>query len=388
MGVKYVKDFDFPSSAGFHGSNKMPARAGVNAPARGAPRMEAPPRVGKAQGYAKGGPVRLRGGGTPAPGSRAFMRDVPGRGDYKQVTNPLGYLGIGSKVVNVPKGYAQQKERIAAVKKSMPFEPGAKVTPGVKSVQQAIREFPNAKYDPAYDPRYAEQAKKAQAAKNAARKKPTVTVEQVPDKGAPSRGGGSGISSGGAMARGMPMSGLPDTRRGSVTVEETEEQGYRRGGSVKSRKIGKVMREYKEGKLHSGSKKGPMVKNPKQAMAIALSEAGRMKKAKGGSVSKGPSTRGTARKGREQGRQDRMERWAEQRMKHAEKYAPGLSLDMSEYAKGGKVKHSDVQMDKSMMKKAVHKHERSMHPGKPLTKLRRGGVPSYGRKAMYGGGKC
>lgn len=41
----------------------------------------------------------------------------------------------------------------------------------------------------------------------------------------------------------------------------------------KSGKISKVMHEYKEGELHSGSKKGPLVKNPKQAVAIALSEA-------------------------------------------------------------------------------------------------------------------
>jgi hypothetical protein len=39
------------------------------------------------------------------------------------------------------------------------------------------------------------------------------------------------------------------------------------------KKVGKVMGEYKSGKLHSGSKSGPMVKNPKQAIAIALSEA-------------------------------------------------------------------------------------------------------------------
>ena len=38
-------------------------------------------------------------------------------------------------------------------------------------------------------------------------------------------------------------------------------------------KVGKVMTEFKEGKLHSGSKKGPEVTNPKQAIAIALSEA-------------------------------------------------------------------------------------------------------------------
>lgn len=39
------------------------------------------------------------------------------------------------------------------------------------------------------------------------------------------------------------------------------------------KKVEKVMKEYKEGTLHSGSKKGPKVKKRKQAIAIALSEA-------------------------------------------------------------------------------------------------------------------
>ena len=43
------------------------------------------------------------------------------------------------------------------------------------------------------------------------------------------------------------------------------------------RKISKVMKEYKAGKLNSGSPKGPVVKNRKQAVAIALSEAGMSK---------------------------------------------------------------------------------------------------------------
>jgi len=38
------------------------------------------------------------------------------------------------------------------------------------------------------------------------------------------------------------------------------------------------MRKFKEGKLHSGSKKGPIVTSRDQAVAIALSEAGMSKK--------------------------------------------------------------------------------------------------------------
>ena len=43
-------------------------------------------------------------------------------------------------------------------------------------------------------------------------------------------------------------------------------------------KVKKVMKEYKSGSLHSGSKKGPVVKSRKQAIAIALSEAKKAKK--------------------------------------------------------------------------------------------------------------
>jgi|KBSMisStandDraft_5_1062788.scaffolds.fasta_scaffold201254_4 hypothetical protein len=44
------------------------------------------------------------------------------------------------------------------------------------------------------------------------------------------------------------------------------------------KKVKVVMKEFKSGKLHSGSKKGPKVENPKQAIAIALSEARRKRK--------------------------------------------------------------------------------------------------------------
>lgn len=45
------------------------------------------------------------------------------------------------------------------------------------------------------------------------------------------------------------------------------------------KKVKKVMREYKGGTLHSG-KGGPVVKDQKQAVAIAISEAEKAKKAK------------------------------------------------------------------------------------------------------------
>lgn len=48
----------------------------------------------------------------------------------------------------------------------------------------------------------------------------------------------------------------------------------------KQAKVGKVMKEWKAGELHSGSKKGPMVTSRAQAIAIGLSEAGMTKKPK------------------------------------------------------------------------------------------------------------
>lgn len=361
MGVKYVKDFEFPAQAGFHSSN-MPARAGMsakgmpsrakpNAPARGAARMESGPKMGKGQGYADGGRVKIQGrnqaeikaamakaaaqrkaaaaakkaqpksmskqagpvmaptsivsgrsvskdydssmaptkieipipapkkssygkygmqeyakggsvkklarGGTPVPGSKASLGRMPGSKDYYQISNPLSRVGIGSRVVNIPKQTNEQRQRLEAVHKG--------------SRTNAFTGAPNPDYDPAYDPAYEEQ-----------------------------------------------FGRIEEFRRDREPMKKAS------GG-----KVAKVMREYKAGKLHSGSKKGPMVKNPKQAMAIALSEERRMKKAMGGAVDNyagktGPY-RGSPKKAKMLGRQDRRAREA---MERAEKHAPGRSIDM------------------------------------------------------------
>lgn len=81
--------------------------------------------------------------------------------------------------------------------------------------------------------------------------------------------------------------------------------GYAKGGSVKgAAKVSKVMREFKRGELHSGSKEGPRVKSRDQAVAIALSEARRaegkkpVRKQDGGAI--GRARRSQAEEAREE----------------------------------------------------------------------------------------
>lgn len=48
----------------------------------------------------------------------------------------------------------------------------------------------------------------------------------------------------------------------------------------KQAKVQTVMHEFKHGSLHSGSKKGPLVRSRKQAVAIAMSQSGQTKRRK------------------------------------------------------------------------------------------------------------
>jgi hypothetical protein len=55
--------------------------------------------------------------------------------------------------------------------------------------------------------------------------------------------------------------------------------------------------------------------------------------------------------------------------------AKKMNMGGMAYAKGG-MTHEDAKMDKSMMQKAVNKHEGRLHKGAPMTKLASGGSAS------------
>ncbi len=56
--------------------------------------------------------------------------------------------------------------------------------------------------------------------------------------------------------------------------DKKEQQLQEKATEAQQEKVARVMDEYKEGKLHSGSKEGPKVTDEKQAVAIAMSQAG------------------------------------------------------------------------------------------------------------------
>ena len=62
--------------------------------------------------------------------------------------------------------------------------------------------------------------------------------------------------------------------REEANVKHHDEKGRKTHAQSK---VAKSMREFDAGKLHSGSKKGPVVKSKAQALAIGLSEQRRAK---------------------------------------------------------------------------------------------------------------
>lgn len=189
---------------------------------------------------------------------------------------------------------------------------------------------------------------------------------------------------------------------------KTMVKGYSRGGKSKTeKKVAAVMKEFGRGELHSGSKKGPIVTNPKQAVAIGYSEAkaGKKKPVKaqvGGEIRQGqqaPITPEERMRMEEMNKQRAMARKeamtkpdrarAEERSfeRLREKYGDVTTEEekmREKYSEkpvrkqaGGAV-HEDEKMDKKAIAAAVKKHA-SMPASKAHKGLKYGGkaVPSY-----------
>jgi hypothetical protein len=59
----------------------------------------------------------------------------------------------------------------------------------------------------------------------------------------------------------------------------------------KAERVHEEMGKFKRGTLHSGSRKGPIVKSRDQAIAISMSEAGTSRKSKGRKASRSKGRR-------------------------------------------------------------------------------------------------
>ena len=110
-----------------------------------------------------------------------------------------------------------------------------------------------------------------------------------------------------------------------IKHEMEEPTAMEKGGKAKmskmDKKIGRVMGEFGRGELHSGSKKGPVVKNPKQAIAIALSEGRKAAKMNEG----GQYAAGTVEKMRKEG--DVLDQMAKKYGTATQKYEKGGSVE-------------------------------------------------------------
>jgi Family of unknown function (DUF6496) len=129
-------------------------------------------------------------------------------------------------------------------------------------------------------------------------------------------------------------------------------------------KIKTVMKEFKEGKLKSGAS-GKTVTNPKQAVAIAMSEAkmSKSKKSWGGYMEKSKKRGGGAI------------------MKNKKStMGEALSKGGMKYAEGGDM---DIKQDKALIKKAIHMHDAQEHKGEHtnLSHLKKGGEESKAHEA-------
>lgn len=152
------------------------------------------------------------------------------------------------------------------------------------------------------------------------------------------------------------------------TPAKPASKGYAKGGETKGQaKIAKVMGEFKSGALHSGSKKGPVVSNPKQAVAIALSEKKAAGYKSGGKVGLWDNIHA---------KQERIKNGSDERMRKPGSKGAPTAQDFKDsnvkMKEGGK---ADLAQDKALIKKAFKQHDAQEHKGGKGTelKLKKGG---------------
>jgi len=208
------------------------------------------------------------------------------------------------------------------------------------------------------------------------------------------------------MKKAKDMSKLHENKESTMEEgKETkmEKKGYKetesgqmvksaKGGMTKSqKKVGKVMSEFKAGKLHSGKSK-KIVKNPKQAIAIALSEAGKSKKMmKAASGDMADSSNGISAMSEAMSKEEYLKQLEETKSRYLEKAQRMLGEPNLKEAMGPADKRSIVDKGKDLFRNVKEKIKQDpgmMGTGDPKRLMRKkgGGIAIAGMGAAYKSG--
>lgn len=325
MAVRYVKDFEFPAASGY---TKSATKVTGQMYAKGGEVKDSAPKAkGKGLmvvigvGMPKKAPMKKFGGGAITDAERRAMQEMAD--DAAATTEAERIMGRGQGAITDSEARAMRQaaeKKKTLSKRTSPYVPKTNIPArGTYSDEDLAR------------------VERGYAKGGDAEKYSSPGVYQ---RAAYSRNKRAGAESADALeSRRQKM--IEDYDYERAQEDQSDYRKYAKGGMTKAqKKIGKVMKEYKAGELHSG-KDGPVVKNPKQAIAIALSEAGKskMKKAAGGSV-KHPD--------------EAMDKALIKKM---------VKPEARKMMKGGAAKHPDEAMDKALIKKMVKPEARAMKSG-------------------------